>query len=203
MLEVVNLECVRGDRALFQSLSFNLVPGEIVHVRGANGCGKTTLLRAVCGLTAPSSGEVRWQGRAIAQTRADYYAQLRYVGHHDGVQGELTARENLHFFAGLQQRATAAALDGVLSQAQLPALAVPSKFLSQGQRRRLALARLALGTRALWVLDEPLTALDQAAVARMLAVFTRHCAHGGMILLTSHQDLNIDGVSELELAHAH
>lgn len=207
MLEVINLECTRGDRALFHSLSFSLTPGEILHVRGANGCGKTTLLRAVCGLTAPSAGEVRWQGQAITHSRDDYYAALRYVGHHDGVQGELTATENLRAYAGLHGGAIATAppiarpaIAAALAALELPTSAVAAKFLSQGQRRRLALARLALDSRALWILDEPLTALDRATVTRLLEMFAQHSARGGMILLTSHQELDLDGVSELELA---
>lgn len=189
LLDVINLACSRGDRLLFRDLSFRLQPGELLHVQGANGCGKTTLLRSLCGLTQPESGELHWRGEPTRVASAAFRRELCYIGHGNALHGDLTGLENLGFedcLAGNPARGAHAAL----SQAGLSRVAsLPTKLLSQGQKRRTALARLLHTGCPLWVLDEPLTALDRRATAALLDLFRRHLARGGLIILTSHQEV--------------
>lgn len=191
MLDVTHLACVRGDRPLFSHLSFALRPGELVHVVGANGSGKTTLLRALCGFSRAAAGEIRWNGADIHDLGDDYRGVLAYVGHLNGIQGDLTPRENLRVAAGITgQKATP---DDALERVGLLAYGdFPSKVLSQGQKRRLALARLLVARKPLWILDEPFSALDARSTDVMNALLSAHLAGGGMIVLTSHQDLAIE-----------
>lgn len=193
MLEVTNLACARGDRPLFHGLSFALRPGGLLHIVGANGSGKTTLLRALCGLTRPATGEIRWQGEDIHALGDDYRRALAYVGHSNGIQGELTLRENLRVAACLSGRAATEDADRTLDGVALSSYrAFPAKILSQGQQRRLALARLAVARKALWILDEPFSALDARSTEVMTGLLSAHLASGGLIVLTSHQDLAIE-----------
>ena len=195
LLDATRLACVRGERTLFTDVSFTLAPGTLLRVAGPNGSGKTSLLRIVCGLMAPDEGAVRWNGEDIRRLREEYWRELTYVGHSNALKDELTAVENLEIGAALGGRdigrdaAWAALTDlGVASCADLPA-----RVLSQGQRRRVALARLALSASApLWVLDEPFTALDSAAVASVQALVAEHLARGGEVVLTTHHDVPID-----------
>lgn len=192
LLEAVALECARGDRPLFRDLSFRLAPGELLHVVGPNGSGKTTLLRTLCGLTRPASGEIRWQGTDTRRLGDEYRSRLAHVGHTNGLLGELTARENLRAAAclgGGDPNGVDAALDAL---ALTPCRDLPAKVLSQGQKRRLALARLLTSSKPLWILDEPLSALDADSVAIMNGVFARHLANGGLIVMTSHQDFAVE-----------
>ncbi len=193
MLDAVNLDCVRGDRLLFRHLSFSVNPGELLHVRGQNGRGKTSLLRILCGLSLPAAGEVRWAGQAIADLGEDYHRDIAYVGHLNGVQGELTARENLDFLCRLGAGgAHDEHLADSLNQVGLGRVSrLPAKLLSQGQKRRLALARLVVLPRKLWVLDEPFTALDTHSTGVLAALLQNHAAAGGIAVLTSHQDLPV------------
>lgn len=191
-LEANALECVRGGRKLFQSLSFSLEPGELLEVTGANGSGKTSLLRMLCGLLPPTAGEILWQGANIQTLKEEYLKRLAYLGHANGIKAELSALENLRIAGGLtgvkpgEEKITAAlkrmGLEGSAEQ--------PAKTLSQGQQRRLALARLLVNEYALWVLDEPLTALDSAAVRLVQSVIGEHLKEGGMAVLTTHQPLD-------------
>ena len=194
MLEAVDLQCVRGDRTLFSGLEFSLERGALLRVAGKNGSGKTSLLRIVCGLTPPAHGEIRWDGANIRKLKEDYARQLVYIGHANALKDDLTAHENLLIaseLAGLDTTAAHAqdALErfGVGMCARLPA-----RVLSQGQRRRTALARLALSSdMPLWVLDEPFTALDIAAVDDLQSLVAAHVARGGSIVLTTHQEVAI------------
>lgn len=191
MLDVVNLACARGDRPLFRNLSFRLAPGELLHVRGENGSGKTTLLRTLCGLSLPAAGEIRWDGQLIRERPDSYRQQLCYIGHGNAIHGDLTPVENLQFEACLGSE------DAIDAKPALEALGLghvailAAKLLSQGQKRRVALARLAVLKRALWVLDEPFTALDARAADRLLAAITGHLDRGGLCLLTSHQEITV------------
>ena len=191
MLDIQNLECTRGDRILIRDLSFRLRAGELLHITGRNGSGKTTLMRTLCGLTLPYGGEIRWQGTPIRRLGEDYRRELAYVGHAHGFHGELTAVENLRVHACLAEGQTEieAALDrlGLSAQAGLPA-----KLLSQGQKRRLSLARLLVADRRLWILDEPFTALDVSSVRLVNDLILAQLARGGMVILTSHQELGLD-----------
>lgn len=190
MLEFINLTCARGDRPLFQGLSFTLAPGEMVHVQGANGSGKTTLLRTACGLSQPAEGEVRWDGISIHQLADEYRDKLCYVGHANGVQGDLSAAENLRFGTCVGGSGSHAQIAAALEQVGLTRVArLPAKLLSQGQKRRLALARLFVLARPLWVLDEPFTALDVRFCAFMNDRLAAHLAEGGLVFITSHQEL--------------
>ena len=189
MLEVVDLECVRGDRRLFSGLGFTLEAGELLHLQGHNGSGKTTLMRMICGLVAPAAGEVRWRGENIRRQREAFHRELVYAGHKSAIKGDLTGVENLRFacrLAGVpvDEAAAWAALErmGLRGHEDLPA-----RVLSQGQKKRVALARLLLNRAPLWVLDEPFTALDKAAVAFLEQVIREHLADGGLVVLTTHQ----------------
>jgi heme exporter protein A len=199
MLEARELEATRGDAVLFRDLSFSLGPGALMHVTGANGSGKTSLLRALCGLLLPSAGEVRWNGENIRSLREEYWKRLAYVGHANALKDDLTAEENLAVgcaLAGLRVPAekSRAALEafGLGARTRLPVRA-----LSQGQRRRAALARLALSEALpLWVLDEPFAALDAAAVDLVRSLAGQHLAGGGMVVITSHQEVGIAGATQ-------
>ena len=194
MLEARHLECTRGERRLFSGLSFRLGRGQLLRVAGANGSGKTSLLRIVCGLIAPSAGELRWQGRSIRAEREEYSRNLVFIGHLNALKDDLTALENLQVAAALGGKPAdaermLAGLDrfGVAHCAELPA-----KVLSQGQRRRVALARLALAPAApLWILDEPFSALDVGAVVELERLIGSHLASDGMVILTTHQEVQV------------
>lgn len=191
MLEALDLECVRGDRRLFKGLSFRIDAGECLLVQGANGAGKTSLLRMLCGLMAPASGEIRWQGQPMKRVADDYRSELLYCGHHNAVKEELTAEENVMTSASLAGRpVTLEAARGALGQVGLKGREeLPVRVLSQGQKRRVSLSRLLLDGTRLWILDEPLTALDVNAVKWLAGVIDRHLARGGLAVLTSHQEV--------------
>ncbi|HEX6414533.1 MAG TPA: cytochrome c biogenesis heme-transporting ATPase CcmA [Burkholderiales bacterium] len=201
MLEAADLRCERGGRVLFERLSFRLGAGEFLRVSGANGSGKTSLLRVLCGLLTPSRGSVRWKGEPVAALREEYARQLVYLGHAPAVKGDLTAEENLSIACTLA--GVAASRDAVKSALARFALPddVPVRRLSQGQRRRAALARLALsGGVPLWLLDEPFAALDAEGIERLGALLSGHAEKGGAIVFTTHQDPGFAATRTLELA---
>ncbi len=188
-LELRDLACVRGRRRLFRGLNATLSPGQLLRVTGANGAGKTSLLRMMCGLLAPAQGQVLWQGQALPQARAAFHPQLVYLGHAAALKDELTPLENLRVATRLGGLAPdEAAARQALADAGLRGREhVPTRTLSQGQRRRAALARLPLGTARLWVLDEPFNALDSVAAAWLLGLIEAQLKRGGLVVLTSHQ----------------
>jgi heme exporter protein A len=195
VLRGTGLECTRGGRRLFSSLSFDLAAGALLQVRGANASGKTSLLRIVCGLLTPDAGEISWDGRGISGLGEEYRDRLAYVGHLNGIKDELDPGENLRYssqIAGVS--ATAAELDAALRAFGLNRARLPCKLLSQGQKRRAALARLKLSAaRSLWVLDEPFSALDAEGVAVTRSLIEAQLARGGAVMFTTHQDVEFTG----------
>jgi heme exporter protein A len=202
MLEVSTLACVRGERTLFEDLSFEVPDGAVLRVTGANGSGKTSLLRIVCGLTPPAEGHVCWEGRDIRTLREEYWKELVYVGHANALKDDLTALENVEVGVQLSGRGVdrGAALDALERFGIAGCAGLPARVLSQGQRRRVALARLLVGgVSRLWVLDEPFTALDAAAVRLLARLVGEHAGRGGTAVLTTHQDVTIDAPEELRI----
>jgi len=202
MLAAANLECVRGDRTLFSDLSFTLGGGELLRVAGANGSGKTSLLRILCGLLSPAQGAVLWRGSSISSLREEYWKEIVYLGHSNAVKDGLTALENLMVactLAGMKvghEQASAALRCFGLAECE----ALPAKVLSQGQRRRVSLARLILSQHLpLWILDEPFTALDAAAVDYMQTLIAGHVARGATVVLTTHQEVRIASASTVTI----
>ena len=191
MLEVVDLACRRGDRQLFSGLSFDLEPGTLLHVRGRNGSGKTTLLRALCGLLIPDAGEIRWNGEDSRRLGDDFHADLIYFGHLNGIKADLTGIENLRVSSTLDgDEVDDPRLWSALERMGLAGFEdLPTKVLSQGQKKRVALARFFVSNAPLWILDEPFTALDVDAVDLLQMLIARHVANDGMVVLTTHQEV--------------
>ncbi len=191
-LQVRNLETVRDDRVLFSGLGFDLEPGQVVQVEGPNGCGKTTLLRTVCGFVWPEEGEIRWQGEDIRRCRLEYQASLAYLGHNNGIKEELTPVENLLVARNLGQARADADLVAALERIGLRGYEdVASRNLSAGQRRRVALARLLVTDAPFWILDEPFTALDRRGVGMVEAMLRDHTARGGMAMISTHHPVEL------------
>ncbi|MDA5497185.1 cytochrome c biogenesis heme-transporting ATPase CcmA [Yersinia aleksiciae] len=194
MLEAKDLTCIRDERYLFQGLSFCAAAGEIVQVEGQNGAGKTSLLRILAGLADADEGQVNWLGENIRRDRARYHQDLLFLGHQPGIKSVLTPFENLAFYQSVFQKVDSAAIWQALAQVRLVGYEdLPVSQLSAGQQRRVALARLWLSQSPLWILDEPLTAIDKQGVGTLLALFVEHAANGGVVLLTTHQDLDAVG----------
>ncbi|HET7198676.1 MAG TPA: cytochrome c biogenesis heme-transporting ATPase CcmA, partial [Burkholderiales bacterium] len=200
MLETKDLACERGGVRLFAGLGFSVGAGALLRVKGPNGSGKTSLLRIVCGLLTPSRGEVRWRGEPVAALREEFSRELVYLGHAPAVKDDLTPAENLDIacrLAGISftRQELSLALEGFAVPDR------PVRRLSQGQRRRAALARLALsGAVPLWLLDEPLAALDVSAAALVEELARRHVERGGAVIYTTHQAAAIDaGARVIEL----
>lgn len=198
MLEVQDLAARRGDTDLFAGLNFALEPGAALLVRGPNGSGKTTLLRVLAGTTLAAAGQVRWRGLPVHPFDPVLRESALFIGHAPALKDDLTAEENLLALTGLhgaivERAALLAALErwSLARQKSLPA-----RVLSQGQRRRTSLARLQLVARPLWLLDEPVAALDQAGTATLGGILDGHLAQGGLAVIATHQDLPISaGVS--------
>lgn len=193
MLEVSNLKCVRGERQLFDGVGFRLESGNLLYLRGANGAGKTSLLRILCGLSPAEAGQILWNGVGIDELGDRYRRDLFYLGHHNALQEALTVNENLTFYAALAGAIPSEA-DTADALARLGLRACQTRLvrhLSQGQKRRVALSRLMLNSAKLWVLDEPFVALDQAAIALLAGLVAAHLNKGGLAVLTSHQQVDI------------
>lgn len=204
MLQAVDIGCVRGERRLFSNINFSLEPGSLIQLSGANGSGKTSLLRIICGLLGPAEGEIRWQGTNIRALGEDYSKSINYVAHRNGVKEELNPSENLRISSGLAGISlTRAAAQSALEKIGLSGTGtLPARLLSEGQQRRLALARLLIFPAKLWVLDEVLTSLDSAAMDLVRSLIGEHLQNGGMAIIATHQELNpsAGSLQRLELA---
>jgi len=193
-LQVDNVACTRGYRDLFAGLNFQLQPGQVLRVEGENGSGKTSLLRILAGLAQPVAGQVLWDGRRINDPEACYYQQLLYLGHKPGIKFELTPLENLCMARALFGAREQDGIEEALYQVGLYGFEdIPCGNLSAGQKRRVALAQLLLTDARLWILDEPYTSLDVKAVAFLEQLFAGHVQAGGMLIITSHQPVNVAG----------
>lgn len=196
MLSARELACWRAERMVFAGLSFTLEPGAAALLLGPNGTGKSSLLRVLAGLLPAAEGQVLWDGEDIRREPAAHGRRLRYLGHQEGLKASLTVAENLAFQAALVGGDVSAALQAM----GLAALAeLPSRVLSAGQKRRLALARLALAPAAIWLLDEPTLGLDEASVARFGAMLAAHRMRGGMVLAATHLPLPLPDAVSLRL----
>lgn len=194
MLEVSNLTAIRDERVLFENLQFEIRPGELVQIEGRNGTGKTTLLRIVTGLGDREEGIIKWKGEEVEKSRDVFHQDLLFLGHQTGVKRELTALENLRFYQSIQNnRSSDEEIFTALTQVGLAGREdVPVAQLSAGQQRRVALARLWLSKQILWILDEPLTAIDKQGVKVLESLFASHADNGGIVVLTTHQDMFSD-----------
>jgi heme exporter protein A len=195
MFSVTHLSCSRGEKRLFSGVTFSLQPGQWLHLEGDNGVGKTSLLRLACGLSALEEGEICWNQQSVVQNPQEFRANLAYLGHQLALKEDLTPLENLRADAAVAGRPLSVA-DALKALAQLGLRGkahLPVRVLSQGQKRRTALARLWVSTAKLWILDEPFVALDTTAQNALSEVINGHLANQGMVLLTSHQAVSLGG----------
>lgn len=202
VLTVQNLTLVRGGRKLAAGLNFEVRSGGALLLTGPNGAGKSTLLRAIAGLLAPASGTISISGDNLAHDETPAL-QAHYLGHADALKGALSARENLEFWAAALKRRDGRDALQALAAVNLAHVAdLPVGWLSAGQRRRTALARLFVAERPLWLLDEPTNALDAASQARLAASMAAHRAKGGMIIAATHAPIGLEDAAELRLGAA-
>jgi heme exporter protein A len=207
------LAAFRGERLVFRDLSFSVPPGGALVLAGPNGSGKSTLLRVLAGLGRTEAGQLLWDGRDALADLTEHAERVAYVGHQDAVKPGLTVAENLGFYAGLMagieqeklpvpsRKGTGSVVAMALSALALTDLAdLPARMLSAGQKRRLALSRLALTAAPLWLLDEPTLGLDTAAIARFGALLHTHRDRGGIVIAATHVPLPLADVAELQLA---
>ncbi len=204
MLEVRDLTAIRDDRELFESVSFAVTAGDLIQVEGRNGSGKTTMLRIITGLGDSDSGEIFWNGVETRKDRDTFHQDLLFIGHQTGVKKELTAFENLSFYQKLNGSAGVTQDDIWMALAKVGLAGkedIPTGKLSAGQQRRVALARLWLSKHPLWILDEPLTAIDKQGIKVIEALFVEHTNNGGMVLFTTHQDMftELDSLKKIRL----
>jgi heme exporter protein A len=187
LFEARSLCCIRDDRVLFESLDFQINPGQALVLEGRNGSGKTSLLRILCGIRLPESGQLLWEGVDIFRLGPEFHEHIAYLGHKDGSKLDLTPLENLRIAQGLGKPRKGIDLEQALDQVGLYGFEdVPTRNLSAGQQRRLAIARLLVTDARLWILDEPFTSLDRKGIEHMERLFETHLMHGGMAAMTTH-----------------
>lgn len=195
-LKAEALSCIRDDRVLFADLNFELGKEQVLLLEGKNGSGKTSLLRILCGFREPDAGEIYWCGQLVNN---QYYAQMMYVGHQDGVKNELTVRENLLMTLALGF-SSHISIEQALAKVHLQGFdGVLVQSLSAGQKRRLSLARLLITDNKLWILDEPFTSLDKQGITIIESLMIEHVNQGGMIVLTSHHDVKLPGINTQQI----
>lgn len=203
-LSAAGLTCDRGERRVFAHVAFEVAAGGVLAVVGPNGTGKSSLLRLLAGLLPPAGGQIAWNGQPAADDADAHRARLHYIGHLDALKPTLTPAEMLAFQAALRgQRLGAAAVAAALDAFGLARFAnLPARFLSQGQRRRAALARLVATPAPLWLLDEPTLGLDADSVALLAAALARHRSAGGLAVIATHGGLELGAHSVLDLGVA-
>ena len=197
LLQVTQLHLWRGDRHLLRGLDFAVASGELLQLLWPNGTGKTSLLRCLAGFVHAEEGEIRWNGQSIRDDRSDFHWALAYLGHENALKDELSAQENLRFACALRTRHDAARLDQALDTVGLGRIdpALPVRSFSAGQKRRVALARLALWDARLWLLDEPVTNLDAAGQAVFEKLLSLHLAAGGAAIIATHRQIDLPGAA--------
>ena len=195
-LTATDLTLFRGDRCLFKGLSFALNSGELLLLEGRNGCGKTSLLRAIAGLLELESGAVSWNDAPVQKDRQFFKNSMVWMSHKVGFNGDLTLAENLRYEANLRLQ-SGLDFDDVLKRLGLNRLKrLPMRSLSAGQQRRVALARLLMSAAELWMMDEPVTNLDREGRALVTELVSEHLANDGMVIMAAHQDVNIDAPTQ-------
>jgi heme exporter protein A len=203
LFEANDLTVRRGDRPVISGLRFSVPAARCLQVIGANGSGKTTLLRVLCGLLEADSGQISWKGAPVEPRSPEFQRDLLYLGHHPPLKGDLTAAENLGFAAALRGIPAAErrpVVEGALQRTEASRFADrPTRTLSAGQRRRIALAMLCLGSAPIWLLDEPVTHLDAAGQALVTRLVTAHLEGGGIVIAATHQDLGLPAGARDEL----
>jgi heme exporter protein A len=198
--EIKNLECTRQDIILFQDINFRLNAGDILQIDGVNGSGKTSMIRIMAGLIKPTAGEVYWRGTAISDCRYEYQREISYIGHLNGIKEGLTSLENMRVARDLASNNDAIHFSNLLERMGLAGMdEVYVNAMSAGQRRRLALARLLIDRKKLWLLDEPFTSLDAEGKATIEQMIIEHSNAGGIIIFATHQPLEIKNCTLLRI----
>ena len=200
LLSVENLAFERDDSCLFSAVNFSVDAGDILQIEGANGSGKTTLLRLLTGSLQPSAGNIAYLGQTLSQCRYNYLSDMLYIGHQPAVKLNLSAEENLRWMVATSAQSNDLSITDALTQVGLAGYSdIPCYALSAGQHRRVALARLLISEARLWYLDEPFTSIDKQGVAFLQSCLQQHVAGGGVVILSTHQDLALTGVRKYKL----
>jgi heme exporter protein A len=200
LLSVENLAFERDDSCVFSAVDFTLDSGDVLQIEGANGSGKTTLLRLLTGSLQPSVGEISYLGQALSECRYNYLSDMLYIGHQPAVKLNLSAEENLRWMVATAAQSNDLSIKDALTQVGLAGYSdIPCYALSAGQHRRVALARLLISQARLWYLDEPFTSIDRQGVAFLQSCLQQHVAEGGAVILSTHQDLALNGLRKYKL----